>query len=114
MKSLFNALLISLGLAFATASFGHSDHHHPPKKPVTEDVAKKNAGDSISALIKKKKLEESWSKAEFVSIEKKKFGGKEEWVAIYMNKAVKDATKQKLYIFMKLSGEFLAANYTGK
>jgi hypothetical protein len=69
MKSLFNALLVTLGLAIATVSFGHSDHHHPAKKPVTEDVAKKNAQDSIGNLIKGKKIDDSWSKADFVSIE---------------------------------------------
>ena len=113
MKSFIKVLLVAVGLTFAGAAYGHSDHVHAPKKPVTEDVAKKNAVDSIGVLIKKKKLEDSWSKAEFVSIEKKQFGKKMEWLAIYKNSAVKDVAKQKLYIFMKLSGEFLAANYSG-
>ncbi|MEZ4741064.1 MAG: DUF6488 family protein [Bdellovibrionota bacterium] len=114
MKAVLSSLLVMFNLTVATLAFSHSDHHHPPKKPVTEDVAKKNAQESVNMLIKTKKIENSWTKSQFVSLEKKRFGSSEEWVATYLNKAIKDTAKQKLFIFMRLSGEFLAANYTGK
>ena len=58
MQSILKMLFVVLGLFPATGAFGHSDHHHSSKKPVTEEVAKENAVASIKQLIKKKKLDD--------------------------------------------------------
>ena len=50
-----------------------------------------------------------------LSIKKKElkiFGKKTEWVVTFDNE--KGVKGKKLYIFLKLSGEFVAANFTGK
>jgi hypothetical protein len=112
-KMLVSMFLVTTFTA-ANFAFAHSDHHHPPKKPVTAEVAKTKAKEGIAQLIKMKKIDKSWTKADLLGVEKRKFAEKEEWVATFHNKTVKDAAKQKLYVFMKLSGDFIAANYTGK
>jgi len=33
---------------------------------------------------------------------------------IYINKKITDTEKQKLYVFLTIGGEYIAANYTGK
>ena len=42
----------------------------------------------------------------------KKFGKKTEWVVTFNNK--KGLKGKKLFIFLKLNGDFVAANFTGK
>ena len=37
-----------------------------------------------------------------------------EWKLTFKNPAEKDATKQTLYMFYTLTGNFIAANFTGK
>ena len=37
-----------------------------------------------------------------------------EWKFTFKNPAEKDATKQTLYMFYTLTGNFIAANFTGK
>ena len=48
-------------------------------------------------------------KAEVVEGQKMK-----EWKLTYKNLAEKDAAKQNLYMFYTLTGNFIAANFTGK
>ena len=42
----------------------------------------------------------------------KKFLSQTEWVVTFTNE--KNVKKKKLYIFLKLNGEYIAANFTGK
>jgi hypothetical protein len=35
-------------------------------------------------------------------------------VAVFVNDKITDPAKQKLYVFMTLGGDYLAANYTGE
>ena len=66
----------------------------------------------IERLIKAEKLNASWKDSKYNNSEKKKFGDKTEWVVTFDNE--KGVKGKKLYIFLKLSGEFVAANFTGK
>jgi hypothetical protein len=89
---------------------GHS-HSHGPEKAISEDRVKARSQEEIARLIKKEKLDASWSKAEFLSSEKKTTKGKEEWLVTYKNEA---SEKKTLFIFLTLGGKFVAANHTGK
>jgi len=65
-------------------------------------------------LIKKGKIDASWAgvkldQSEIVDGKKTK-----EWKLTFKNPVEKDAAKQTLYMFYSLSGNFLAANFTGK
>jgi hypothetical protein len=110
MKKLL--LVSALFLALPTTGFGHSDHHH--EEAVDKTKATSMSRTYLLDLIKKKKIDATWGKADFLKVEQKKFGKHMEWVATYKNKTTKDEKKSKLYIFMKLSGKYIAANFTGK
>ncbi|MFK7826969.1 MAG: DUF6488 family protein [Oligoflexales bacterium] len=112
MKKILLTSIATIFFLIQSPVFAHSDHHH--KKPVSEEIAKNTGNANIRRLIKEKKLLTSWEQAEFLKIEKKKFGSKKEWVLTFINKKIEDKNKKILYIFLKLSGEFVAANYTGK
>ena len=112
MKEKIRLLILVIFYQFQIPIFAHSNHHH--KKPVNEDVAKSKGKENIQRLIKEKKVESSWTESKLEKIEKKKFGKKTEWVLTYVNTSIKDESKKKLYIFLKISGEYIAANHTGK
>lgn len=115
--------LITFLIAFtiSTYSFGSGDHGHSHgpngehthvmmrvSKDKVVEISKKN----IIRLIKAKRLESSWSNAKLDSAEKKTFNNVAEWLVTYKNdKGIKG---KKLYIFLTLSGDFVAANFTGK
>lgn len=114
--------LIFLGLSTifsaqaSMAGGGHNHghgHDHEPAVTVNADTAKAKAKGAIKLLIKRKKLEQSWSSIEPNSAEKKTFNHKPEWVVTFVNKDVNDSTKQKLYVFLTSAGKYIAANFTG-
>lgn len=92
-------------------SHSHKNHTHSHEAQISNDKIKSRAQEEIMRLIKKGKLEDSWSKAEFISSERKIFKGKEEWLVTYRNDA---SEKKNLFIFFSASGKFIAANHTGK
>lgn len=92
---------------------GHSNHGHSHgaisnNKAVTKGLAK------VKFLVKKGTIEKSWSGVSKGMATKKTFNDKPEWVVMFNNKAIKDKSKQNLYIFFSLDGHYIAANYTGK
>ena len=54
----------------------------------------------------------SYSKATFDKSIKKTFSGKQEWVVSFNN--VKGIKGTKLFIFLRPSGKFIAANFSGQ
>ena len=97
----------------AFASEGGSCHFHG-HTPAKEAVITGCANGRKNALVSNGKLDTSWKtvaleKAEVVEGQKMK-----EWKLTYKNLAEKDAAKQNLYMFYTLTGNFIAANFTGK
>ena len=115
MKILATTLVLS-SLLFgvpAIAGSGHDHGHSHAPAPVNKEIAEINAGKVVNSLIASGKIDNSWSLLTASSSEKKNFNGQSEWVVIYVNKEIADAAKQKLYVFLTLSGEYIAANHTG-
>ncbi|MGV6851980.1 MAG: DUF6488 family protein [bacterium] len=81
---------------------------------VTQEVAEQNAMNKVADLIRKGKLEESWASVEVDAAEIKPFNGKNEWLVTFVNPQASDATKQKLFVFLTMNGEYIAANFSGK
>ena len=109
------SLLFSLGFISDSNEeiiVAHSGHKHEKKISETEAIEKSK--EIIGDLISKKKIDPSWKDAVFQKIEKKKYGKRTEWRAAYSNSKITDEGKKTLYVFMKLSGKYVAANYTGK
>jgi len=98
----------------AGSSHDHEHGHSHSHTPVNKAAAKNNATEIVAALVKRDKLENSWQTIAASSVEKKTLNGNPEWVAIFVNEKITDAKKQKLYVFLTLGGDYIAANFTGK
>ncbi|PIK14099.1 DUF6488 family protein [Halobacteriovorax sp. JY17] len=106
-------ILITLTLtsiSFAGPGGGHSHGHgHSHSAPmISKEKTEKIGREHIQRLIKAKKIDTSWLNSKFDKSEMKK----NEWIVTFDNdKGVKG---KKLYIFLKKSGGFVAANFSGK
>lgn len=115
MKTLASAVVLS-SLLFGSpvmAGSGHDHGHSHAQAPVNKETAEENAGKAIASLVASGKLDKSWVSISPISSEKKSFNGQSEWVVIFINEKVTDPAKQKLYVFLTLGGEYIAANHTG-
>jgi hypothetical protein len=113
MKSLVLFLTIILStISFAGPGGGHSHGHSHGASQIKKEKTVEIGRSQIERLIKDGKINESWKKATFDKSEKKSFKGIKEWVVTFNN--AKGIKGKKLYIFLKLSGEFVAANFSGK
>ena len=107
------ALGIGLGLAGGQSASAHPDHHEAPRPEISEDKAKARAKEEVDRLAAKNEIDPSWKDAgRLTAIEKKTVGKRWEWRATFQNDKVEE--KKVLYVFLKSSGEFVAANFTGK
>lgn len=111
----FNALFLSFILSLLSltviAGTGH-DHGHLHEE-INQAKAKVKATKVVASFIKDKKLDKSWKAIKVNSAEKKIFQGRSEWVITFVNKTISDIKKQKLYVFLTLTGDYVATNYTG-
>jgi Family of unknown function (DUF6488) len=118
MKIKAFSLSIILGLFSCTVMAGgghdHGHGHSHAHTPVNQVTAKANATKIVVALTQRKKLDESWASITASSVEKKVFKGNPEWVVIFNNDKIADPAKQKLYVFLTLGGDYIAANFSGK
>ncbi|VAW45931.1 hypothetical protein MNBD_GAMMA04-1864 [hydrothermal vent metagenome] len=99
----------------AGANHNHGDDHghsHAPEE-LNQKAIKQKATEIIHSLIEKNKIDPSWATISANSAEKKSFDNRMEWVVIFNNPKITDMDKQKLYVFLTLNGEYIAANYTG-
>ena len=115
MKTLAIALVLS-SLFFGApviAGSGHDHGHSHAPAPVNKEIAEINAGKAITSLVVSGKIDKSWELIIASSSEIKEFSGRSEWVVIFINEKITDTDKQKLYVFLTLSGEYIGANYTG-
>jgi len=114
----FKTLLLGffLGLApfMVMAGSGHDHDHGHAHGPVDQDTAILKATKILESLVTKNVIEQSWKTIKLSSIEKKVFKDDTEWVASFENNKIADVKKRKLYIFLTLGGDYIAANYTGK
>ncbi len=110
---LIGALTLSFS-SFAGPGGGHSHGHahSHSKESISKEKTVEIGRYYIERLVKSGKIDASWKSSTFAKSEKKKFGKKMEWVVTFDNE--KGVKGKKLFIFLKLSGEFVAANFTGK
>jgi len=114
LKTLLLGFTLGLFSMMAVAGGGHNHGHGYSHSPVNQKAANAIATKVFESFIKQKKLDESWASIAISSSEKKTFNGRQEWVVSFVNEKVTDAKKRKLYVFLTLSGDYIAANYTGK
>jgi hypothetical protein len=111
------ALTLALVLASSGTLLAHPDGHEhkpAPTAPSLDEAAVKQRGtEEVARLVSVKKIPDSWKDGAKLDAIKKKGGGKKwEWLITFDNE--KETKNKRLYIFLKPSGEFVAANFTGK
>lgn len=113
-----NTIYVILLITFANFVYaggnhkhGHGHSHKHDEKTILVGKSKVIAEKEIIRLVSSGKLDKSWKTAKYDKSIKKKFGKNTEWVVTFNNeKGVKGKT---LYVFLKISGEFIAANFSG-
>lgn len=114
LKTLLLCFALGLLPTAVTAGSGHDHGHSHSHAPVNQETAKTNATKIVAALVKRNKLENSWTTTTASSVEKKSANGNTEWLVVFDNDNITDTSKQKLYVFLTLGGDYIAANFTGK
>lgn len=113
MKTFILAAMLIFTPAAALAGGGHDHGHGHSHAEISKAKAETIASERVASLVKSGKIDKSWSSVAPSSAETKEYGGHPEWVVIFNNDTIADKSKQRLYIFLSITGEFLAANYTG-
>lgn len=116
MKKLISIAAFTFSAMTGTSALaaGAGSCHFHGNAPIKEAVIVGCATERKDALADGGKIDAAWKavkldKAETVEGQKMK-----EWKLTFKNPAEKDATKQTLYMFYSLTGNFIAANFTGK
>ena len=110
--SLFMSLFTLSGMAGNGHDHGHGHGHSHTQ--IDQATATINATKIVAALANRNKLDKSWESITASSTEKQVYEGAQEWLVIFVNDKIKDPARQKLYIFLTLGGDYIAANFTGK
>ncbi|MBD3670993.1 MAG: hypothetical protein HUJ29_09495 [Gammaproteobacteria bacterium] len=116
IKSLILVTLLGLAApaAMAGGNHGHSNGHSHSHAPIDQGTAQTSAARIVGVLAKRGELDGSWSGTNAARVEKTPYKGQEAWVVVFENTAIAEPSKQTLYIFLTLGGDFIVANYTGK
>jgi hypothetical protein len=115
MKTLIAPLLLALAaLAMPVrADEGGSCHFHG-NKPASAETVSGCAVQRKAVLIKQGKLDATWQSAKAGAPEQVDGKKGKEWKLTFHNPSAADKTKQTLYLFFTLPGNFIAANFTGQ
>ena len=109
------AAAITLALVPATAFPTAAHEGHDEVEPISQVDAIAKAKAVVQTMIGRKVLEANWSGQPVTSARLKQEGyDPAEWIIVFRNDAVKEPTKQTLFVFLRGDGEYVAANYTGK
>jgi hypothetical protein len=115
MKTLIAAASLIALFAAATPTVANeagSCHFHG-YKPATESVVLGCAKQRKDALVKSGKLDASWQALQHNQIEQVEGKKGKEWKVAFKDPAAKDKAKETLYMFFTMTGNFIAANFTG-
>ena len=114
MRTLF-ALAFALTLALSpTLAVAHGPGARHSHKPLSQSEAVDAAKKVVKTMVSEKAVDPSWTKASVSGAEKRAREDKTEWVVILDNTAVSDESKRRLYVFLSETGEYLAANHSGR
>jgi hypothetical protein len=107
------AVTLALMTPPASADAGGSCHFHG-SKPARAETVTGCALQRKALLIKQGKLEASWESTQPGAPEQVDGKKGKEWKLRFDNPGAADKSKQTLYMFFTLSGNFIAANFTGQ
>ena len=93
---------------------GSSRCHFHGSKPATEETVLRCADMHKARLIENGKIESAWASVKHESVQQiDAKEGKKEWKVTFKDAAAKDKTKETLFMFFSVTGNFLASNFTG-
>ena len=101
--------------SYAGPGSGHSHghgHSHGNQKVISKAKTISVGRYHVKRLVKAGKIDKSWLQSIHDKSIEKKYGKRIEWVVTFDN--ARGVKGKKLYIFLKLSGDFVAANFSGK
>ena len=117
MRNISTALLVS-SLLFTSPVMAGAGHDHGngghSHGPVSSEAVTQKATVKVKSLVESGKLEKSWADSKALSASQETFSNETEWVVMFKNDKISDATKQTLYLFFTLDGGYIATNFTGK
>jgi len=97
----------------ACAGEGGTCHFHG-NSPATQEVVIDCAAKRKTKLVSSGKIDSFWAGLTHEKIELVDGKKGKEWRITYKDPNAKDKTKETLFLFFSLSGNFIAANFTGK
>jgi hypothetical protein len=116
MKKFVSIATLVATFAFTPAAFAGSGGgcHFHGHAPIKESILTGCANAQKDALISKGKIDASWKAVTLDKAETVEGKSMKEWKFTFKNPSEKDASKQTLYLFYTLTGNFIGANFTGK
>ncbi len=116
MKKVIFCLMVLIAFTAAPALGGSGHDHgshggHDPAVELSQTQIIAAASGNVANLVKKGKLDASWAS---IQPQEAKENSAHEWVVTFFNPAIEDPEKKTLYMFLTLSGKYIAANFTGK
>jgi hypothetical protein len=117
MKKLITAatLLAGIGLSGQAMASGASDCHFHGGAQARQMTVSSCAVKYQKDLIASGKLDKSWANVKQpTSMEQVDGERGKEWKVVFKDPAAADKSKDSLYMFFTLQGNFIAANHTGK
>ena len=116
MKKFVFVTTLMAGLAFLPVVFagaGGSCHFHG-NAPVKESILAACATGYKDGLAGSGKIDPSWKGVKMDRAETVEGKNMKEWKFTFRNPGLTDSSRQTLFLFYSLTGNFIGANYTGK
>jgi len=117
MKTTRTTLALAATMFASSGAFAGADAkcHFHGSKPAKEATVIQCATQYKDKLVESGKLEKSWQAVSKVD-KLEQVDGKQvkEWKLIFKNPAAADKSKDTLYLYYSLPGNFIAANHTGQ
>ena len=116
MKNLFAITAFVASFAATSVTFAGEDSscHFHGSKPAAESTVVSCANQRKDALVKNGKIGGSWKTIKHDQLALVDGQKGKEWKISFKDAAAQDKTKENLYMFFTQSGNFIAANHSGK
>jgi hypothetical protein len=116
MKYFSKVISFLLAITFTQSVFagGGDDCHFHGNKPAAKETVIKCADQRKGKLISRSKIDAGWGPVKHESIITIDGEKGKEWKVTFNNPASSDKSKTNLYLFFSESGNFIAANHSGK
>lgn len=112
---LATAFVAALSLSSAAQAGADASCHFHGSKPAAETAVLQCATQYKDKLVEGGKLEKSWQAVTKVDKMEQVDGKRsKEWKLSFKNPTAADKTKDTLFLFYSLPGNFIAANHTGQ